>query len=164
MIRKATLKDRDAIAAIDRLSFSGNKPEGVAEKWVESHLSRQHDQYHMYLFEVDGMAQGYIGWEMQGGFAREVPILELQKLAVHPNARGKGVGTALVNGSFEMMKEWIGNAHPDATEMRVVVWTRKDNEKAQSIYLGICNEGAKGERNMYVGSDEVMLRGTYELH
>ncbi len=161
MFRRAVQTDLESIAHINRLSFSGNKPEGMAEKWVSSHFA-QGDQYHYFVFEENGNIGGYISWEMRGGFAREVPVIELEQLAVHPNFRGKGVGGILVNGTFDAMKQWVHEHQPLAQEMKVFVWTKKDNEKAKSIYLGICNEGEKGQRDIY-GSEEVLLRGTYLL-
>jgi len=161
MIRRATSQDIEAIAAINRLSFSGNKPQGKAEQWVSSHFN-QGDQYHYFVLEENEKIGGYISWELRGGFAREIPVIELEQLAVHPDFRGQGVGTKLVDQTFESMKQWVHTQQPEAKEMKVFVWTKKDNEKAKAIYLNICNEGEKGERNIY-GTEECLLRGTYQL-
>ena len=162
MTRQANKDDLSQIAVIDRLSFSGNKPVGAAELWVESHFNRLYEQYFYFVYEKDGKIVGYVGWELQGGFAREVPVIELQKLAVHPSYRHQGVGADLAKTSFLGVKHLIKEKQPEAQMMRVVVWTKKDNEKAQAIYRNICNEGIKGERDMY-GTIEVMLRGSYDL-
>lgn len=161
MIRRALQTDIATIAAINRQSFSGNKPAGVAEKWVESHF-KQGDQYQYFVAEQNGQVVGYISWEIKGGFMREIPVLELEQLAVDVDSRGQGLGKALVRESIVEMKNWIKENQPKATKFRVVVWTKKDNIAAQRIYQGICNQGAKGEREIY-GAEEVMLRGEHGL-
>ncbi len=161
IIRRATHNDIPAIAAINRASFSGNKLEGLAEQWITSHIN-QGDQYHYFVAEDAGRIVGYIGWELKGGFARDVPVIELEQLAVHPDVRGKGVGGALVNETFVAMKAWLRARLPAATSMRVFVWTKKGNAAAQALYEKICTDGVTTERNIY-GSDEVMLRGVHAL-
>lgn len=162
MIQKATKNHITEIAEVNRACFSGNKPTGVAEKWVQSHFN-QGDQYHYFVFEEDGKVGGYVSWEIRGGFAREIPVIELEQLAVHPDFRGKGIGTKLVEETFPLMKQWVHEQQPEAKQMRVCIWTKKENSKAQTIYLRVCNEGEKGERKIYGSSEEVMLRGTYLL-
>jgi ribosomal protein S18 acetylase RimI-like enzyme len=161
MIRPATSSDIAGIAGINRLSFSGNKPEGMAEKWVTSHLN-QGDAYHYFVDETDGKIVGYIGWEIKGGFARAVPVIELEQLAVHPDTRGQGLGRKLIEETFVLMKQWVKTAQPEATKLKVFVLTKKDNVAAQAIYKTICPDPIEHTRNIY-GSDEVVMTGTYEL-
>lgn len=163
MLRQAQSKDIELIAAIDRLSFSGNKTEEAAEYWYNALLNRG-DQYQIFVWEQDGRVVAFVGWEIQGGFAREVPVFELQKLATHPEFRGRGIATRLVKESFEIMKEWVRRKHPGAKSMRVVVWVARHNESAKKVYRAICSEDINGERDMYgMGKEEVMLRGEYQL-
>lgn len=161
MIRRATEKDLAFIANMNRQGFSGNKPEGMAEKWVGCHFA-QGDQYHYFVFEQDGKAVGYISWEIRGGFARAVPVIELEQMGVDENYRGQGIGTKLLQETFEIMKSWIHEHQPEAKQMRVMVWCLKGNDKALAIYEKLCNDGICGERSVY-STDEVMLRGTYSL-
>jgi ribosomal protein S18 acetylase RimI-like enzyme len=161
MIRSATLQDISAIANIDRLSFSGNKPEGVAEKWIATNFARG-DQYQYFVFEKENQIAGFIAWEVKNGFAREVPLLELEKFAVHPDFRGQGIASTLIDETFLIMKNWIRVVQPQAKEFRVMVWCLKGNEKALQLYKKLCNDGVKGERSVF-SIDEVLLRGTYQL-
>lgn len=161
MIRRATQQDIQAIADLDRLGFSGNKPPGVAERWITFNFGRG-DQYQYFVFEKEGMVAGFIGYEIKNGFAREVPIIELEKFSVHPDFRGQGIGTALIDETFPVMKEWIHTQLPQAKEMKVIVWCLKGNEKAIEMYKKICPDGVKGERSIF-STDEVLLRGTYSL-
>lgn len=161
MIRVATPLDIAGIATINRLSFSGNKPEGMAEKWVTSHMN-QGDAYHYFVDDAEGKIVGYIGWEIKGGFARVVPVIELEQLAVHPDQRGQGLGKKLIEETFAMMKQWVKTAQPEAAKLKVFVLTKKDNTAAQAIYKTICPDPIEHTRNIY-GSDEVVMTGTYEL-
>ena len=161
MIRHATKNDIPGIAAINRLSFGGNKPEGTAEKWITNHMSMS-DAYHYFVAEENGMIVGYISWEIKGGFARAVPVLELEQLAVHPDYRGQGIGRALIAGTFATMKQWIKKQQADATQLRVFVWTKKDNVAAQAIYQSIAQR-TRGSRNIFGGTDELMLVGEHTL-
>lgn len=161
MTRRANEADISAIAAINRLSFSGNKPPGLAEEWIASHY-RQGNQYQYFVFVSEGRVAGYISWEIRGGFAREIPVIELEQLAVHPDQRGRGIGGRLVEETFAVMRAWVKGRQPEATKLRVLVWTRKDNEKAQALYTKICPTPLS-YRNIYGGSDEVMLFGEHSL-
>lgn len=163
MLRSAQYNDLEAIAAIDRLSFSGNRAEGAAARWYGALFNRS-DQYQVFVWEQDGRVVAFIGWELLGGFARALPVLELQKLATHPSFRSQGIATRLVKESFEIMKEWVRRKHPGAKSMRVVVWVARHNESAKKVYRAICSEDINGERDMYgMGKEEVMLRGEYGL-
>lgn len=161
MIRRATQQDIQSIADLDRMCFSGNRPTGVAEKWIGINFHRN-EQYQYFVFEKENRVVGYIGWEIKNGFAREVPVVELEKLGVHEDFRGQKIATQLVHDSFEEMKKWVHEQQPTAKQMRVVVWSLKNNEKAIALYTSICNEGIHGERSMF-SSEEVFLRGTYQL-
>lgn len=161
MIRKATENDILAIAEMNRQGFSGNKPPGMAEKWVASHFA-QGDQYHYYVEEKNEKVVGYIGWEVRGGFAREIPVIELEQMGVHQDFRGQGIATHLVEQTFLLMKQWVKHSQPEATHCKVFVWSRHENKTAQSVYKNIFLDGIKGERSIY-STDEVLLRGTYEL-
>lgn len=163
MVRRATTADLSAIAAIDRAAFSGNQAAGAAEHWYAAQLARG-DQYQLFVFEKSGQIVSYIGWELQGGFARTIPVIELQKLATHPDFRGQRIGTQLVKESFASLKRWLKETQPEATQLYVAVWVTQHNETAQKVYRTICNEGVLGERNMYgAGKAEFMLRGRHEI-
>ena len=60
------------------------------------------------------------------------------------------------------MKQWIKKQQADATQLRVFVWIKKDNVAAQAIYRSICPED-KGSRNIFGGTDELMLVGEHTL-
>lgn len=165
-VRRATPNDLRAIAAINRASFSGNKPAGAAEEWVRCNFVR-HPQYQYFVAEDGDVVVGFVGWEVRNGFGRAVPVIELEQLAVSQGSRGNGVGTQLVAESFDAMKVWLRETQPDAQKLRVAVWTKKDNGAAQSVYRKICNQGEVGEGNtlseIEKGREEVMLRGEHEL-
>jgi ribosomal protein S18 acetylase RimI-like enzyme len=160
MIRPATPQDIPAIAAIDAASFSGNKTQQAAERWIHANFA-QDDKYRYFVAEDNGMIDGYIGWEIKGGFMRKAMVVELERLAVAETARGHGIGTTLVNDSFHLVKSWIRELRPDAKVIKVFAWTKKNNEGAVKIYGKICPE-LRGSRNIY-DTDEVMLYGEHQL-
>jgi len=160
MIRHATSRDLKAIAAINRTSFSGNKPKGTAERWVKSHFE-QGAQYHYVVDVKNGVVRAFIGWELKGGFARETPALELEQLAVHEDFRGKGIGQKIVEASFKKMKTWLTKHQPEAQSVRVFVWAKDENGYARKIYTRLCDSIA-GERTLY-GVKEVMYVGLHRL-
>lgn len=76
--------------------------------------------------EVDGQVYGFANcvvhentWEIQ-------PVCYLEDLFVHPSARGRGIGTALV--------EWLRNAMRAEGWARLYWVTREDNERARKLY------------------------------
>lgn len=160
MIRPATADDIQAMANIDRMTFSGNKPEEYAERWYHCRLA-QGEQHPMFVYHDGTDILGYIGWEFLNGFARSTPVIELQKFAVHPDHRGKGVGKELMLTTFETMKQRVAENQPNAEVMRVFLWTKKDNETAAKLYKRICPD-IGGERNL-LGSDEYLLVGEHPL-
>lgn len=160
MIRQATQADIPAIAAIDRTSFSGSGTEQTSEQWITANFN-QSDKYRYFVAQDDQAIQGYIGWEIKGGFRRKTPVVELQRLAVAESARGKGIGSSLPMETLEHIRTWIKQVHPQATTLRIFVWTKKSNEGAIKIYSKICPD-VKGERNIY-DADEIMLSGEYPL-
>ena len=76
--------------------------------------------------EVDGQVYGFATcvvhentWEIQ-------PVCYLEDLFVHPSARSRGIGTALV--------EWLRNAMRAEGWARLYWVTREDNERARKLY------------------------------
>lgn len=161
MIRRATLLDIPFIADIDRHSFSGNKPNGVAEKWIATNFARG-DQYQYFVFEKDQKIVGFIGWEIKNGFAREVPVFELEKLAVSSDFRGQGIATSLMSQTFLTIKDWVHEYSPEATEFKIFAWALKNNEKAIQMYKKLFNDEIQGERSIF-SIDEILLRGSYTI-
>jgi ribosomal protein S18 acetylase RimI-like enzyme len=160
MIRPATPQDIAAIAAIDRESFSGNKPAGAAERWAAANFA-QADKFRYFVAELEGKVVGFISWEIQGGFKRKNAVVELEGLAVAESGRGKGAGTALIAESLPLVKAWIKEINPDSPIMRVFLWTKKSNQPAIALYKKTFTK-VFGERNIY-DADEIMLGEEFPL-
>ena len=81
-------------------------------------------------------------------------MLELEQLAVHPDARGKGVARQLIRESLPMVKTKLEER--DAVIKHVLISTRTDNF-AQKLYKETL--GAEPEyiiKNLY-SADEVFM-------
>lgn len=72
-----------------------------------------------------------------GAFAPEPGVAELVSMWVHPQARGQGIGHALV----EMVLQWA----KAADHHRVHLWVTETNHPARRLYQG-CGFAVTGER------------------
>ena len=106
-----------------------------------------------YVAENELGIQGYIHWTQKSGFRAEV-VLELEQLAVHPDAQGKGIAKQLIRESLPLVKTKLQER--DAVIKHILVSTRTDNF-AQRLYQQTL--GAEPEyiiKNLY-SADEVFM-------
>ncbi|HHV74838.1 ribosomal-protein-alanine N-acetyltransferase [Thermoanaerobacterium sp. PSU-2] len=114
-IRPMVKSDIDKVMEIEYLSFS--------VPWsFESFVMEvtKNSCAHYIVAEVDGKVAGY------GGFWVVVDEGHITNIAVHPDFRGKGVGSAIVEGLIELAK------NKGITSMTLEV--RESNLVAQSLY------------------------------
>lgn len=139
-IRLATEDDSEAIRAIDRHAWSGEittlelleKRHGILDgtPWFEqipndvaTHLAQS--DVTAFVAEQEGRVVGYAAAQIrQDPSLSEVGIVSYN--AVHPDYRGQGIGTALINQVMNHLKE---------QGVRVlVVWTLEKDEPARRVY------------------------------
>ncbi|AEF16719.1 MULTISPECIES: ribosomal protein S18-alanine N-acetyltransferase [Thermoanaerobacterium] len=114
-IRPMVKSDIDKVMEIEYLSFS--------VPWsFESFVMEvtKNSCAHYIVAEVDGQIAGY------GGFWVVVDEGHITNIAVHPDFRGQGVGSAIVEGLIELAK------NKGITSMTLEV--RESNLVAQSLY------------------------------
>lgn len=113
-IRPMTLRDVDAAAAIEHLSFGSPWRVGSFFRAVnEAHQ-------HFYVAVLDRTVVGY------GGFWVEHDRAHVAKVAVHPDHRRRGIGTAIVERLLdEICKLGLRRAYLEV---------RKSNRQAQQLY------------------------------
>ena len=148
-VRAMSKPDCRAVARIYEASFARQQDHF---DWINSNFNA-HPRTLYYVAEEEQGVQGYIQWTQKSGFRAEV-VLELEQLAVHPDARGKGVAKHLIRKSLPMVKAKLKERN--ATLKHVLVSTRTDNF-AQKLYKDTL--GAEPEyiiKNLY-SADEVFM-------
>ena len=76
--------------------------------------------------EVDGQVYGFANCVVHEGTWEVQPLCYLEDLYVLPSARGRGLGTALI--------EWLRNAMRAEGWARLYWMTRSDNAQARALY------------------------------
>lgn len=101
-IRVAGLADEDALASLDRATWSplhAVSPEPqppYAPFFDERHAPEDH-----LVAELDGRVVGYVRLAFPTGLACNAHVRQIQGLAVAEEARGRGVGRALIRSAVE---------------------------------------------------------------
>jgi len=132
-IGDATLDDLDAIHAIEVLAFPHPWTRRLLAKEFEHPWSRQR-----IARDEAGKVLGYlISWKV----ADEVHILDV---AVHPEARRKGVGRLLLEDCASMARE--------SDSVSISLEVRRSNEGARALYRDLGFE-IIGERPRYYVAD-----------
>lgn len=139
----ATADHLDAIMALETASF-------VADAWSREMMSDEvtsiHNAYSVALIG-DALA-GYAGLRVPRG-AREADV---QTIAVSPQARGRGIGRAL-------MERMLTQAR-DRAVREVFLEVRADNDVAQNLYrsLGFVELGVRPGYYQPEGIDAIVMR------
>ena len=158
-IRRATEHDLPRIAAINAIVFNGNKDNHEsALEWVSCRF-RSYPLYQYFVIERESAVAGYIGWEIEGGFKRPAPVLELEQLGIDPELQRQGLAGILTSQSLQGMVRWIGE-HNNRIESHiyVVVWAYALNFNAQKVYAELFTDGVKGFREQFGDRGEIMMR------
>lgn len=114
MVRRMRREDLDAVAEIERLSFSLPWSRSMLEQGISNDLD------HYLIIEKWGQLAGYINFRFLAGEG------EIERIAVHPRFRGQGLGRKLM----EAMEEY--GKSQGVTDITLEV--RNSNEKAINLY------------------------------
>ncbi|MFG2694198.1 GNAT family N-acetyltransferase [Kitasatospora sp. NPDC051984] len=101
IIRPAAEQDEQAIRALDHATWSTLSevaPKGAADAPV---FDQQHPPEQYLLAELDGHIVGYIRQLQEIPLASSAHVRQIQGLAVHPEARGRGIGDALITAACD---------------------------------------------------------------
>ena len=148
-VRAMSEADCPAVARVYEICFIRQQ---AHLDWIHCNFAA-HPRTLYYVAENEQGIQGYIQWSQKAGFRAEV-VLELEQLAVHPNAQGKGVAQQLIRESLPLVKAKLKERN--AAVKHVLVSTRTDNF-AQKLYQQTL--GAEPEyiiKNLY-SADEVFM-------
>jgi hypothetical protein len=160
-IHRAHKRDLRRIAELDQYSFTGNHNVPDAMRWIES---RMHDPvFRIWIAKLDGVFGGFVTWQIQGGFNRERPVTELERLAVVEELRGKKIAQHLVEDTLPLVGRWVRDTNKltrHASQSTIVVWAGVDNP-VNHIYRKYFPE-VGGFQYRY-SKPENLLRGTLVL-
>jgi ribosomal-protein-alanine N-acetyltransferase len=136
VIRAATSEDAAAIASLENLVVVGS--------WSEASVGRYLAMDHAFAF-VESTGLGHV---IGTGVA---DVGEIITIAVHPDARRSGVGTALLAAAT--------NAWREAAVTEAFLEVRSDNDAARALYAGL-QWHVVGTRKRYYadGTDALVLR------
>ncbi len=126
IIRPMLSEDIVAVAAVHQAAFARQT---YSQDWISCNFAA-YPRMQFFVAEVAGHIKGFIHWTQKSGFRPEV-ILELEQIAVHPDAHGQGIGSTLIRDSLPLIKAQF--AERGATLKHIIVTTRADNA-AQRIY------------------------------
>lgn len=114
MVRWMDERDLDAVAEIEKLSFSVPWSKRLLEQGLLSDLD------YFLIVELEGRVAGYMNFRILAGEG------EIERVAVHPQMRGRGFGRKLM----EAMAEF--SALKGVTDMTLDV--RAGNKRAINLY------------------------------
>ena len=148
-IRRIREDEIQSVATVHREAFARHKD---SEEWIRCNFNA-YPRIQIFTAEEDEGIKGYIMWTQRSGF-RENSVLELEQIAVHPDHQGEGVGTQLIEGSLNVVEEWL--AERDSTIQTIIVGTRTDNE-AQRLYKKTLNAEPAAIIEDYASGNELFL-------
>ncbi len=114
-LRKASEVDIPAILAVDRAALGPHWWYGK-----ETMRRRAAGLSHFAVAEVSGAVVGHAEGELR------LPVAHLDRIAVHPDHQGRGIGTALMRDALQAL--WLRGA------TRVTLNTQSDNRRSQQLY------------------------------
>jgi len=153
IVRRMTKKDIEDVVEIAALSFHGMRDREKGRKWIECNFNC-YPRMQYFIAEEDGRVVGYILWVEKGGF-REEAVLELEQIAVRPECRGRGIGTALIKESLEEMKRCLKER---GSKLKLVLVTTGVENRAQRLYKKTLNAEMECViKDMFRGDEAILV-------
>ncbi|MFI2199610.1 GNAT family N-acetyltransferase [Streptomyces sp. NPDC020192] len=150
-IRIAVADDEEGLALLDRLTWS--TLHAVAPPPEGSFFDERHTPGDYLVAETDGRIVGYIRLARPTPLASNAHVLQIQGLAVADEARGQGVGRALIRAAVE---EARGRG-----ARRLSLRVLGHNAPARALYTseGFAVEGVQPEEFLLDGAyvDDVIM-------
>ncbi|GAA2741360.1 GNAT family N-acetyltransferase [Kitasatospora cinereorecta] len=103
-VRTAVEADEPVLRHIDRTTWSTLSSVGPAPAADVPFFDERHTPEQYLVAELDGRPVGYIRQVPPTGLASNAHIRQIQGLAVMPEARGRGVGEALIEAACEVAR------------------------------------------------------------
>lgn len=157
-IRRATETDLPQMADLNSRVFLGHRgnPAGALE-WVTS-LFRSFPRGQYFVCHVGDEFGGYIFYEIQGGFLRPSPAIELEQLAIEPRFNGQGLATFCTLSTLREMQKWVQEKDTMIeSHMHFHVWAYENNGPAIAVYQKTFGEEC-GSRMIHGDRRELCFR------
>ncbi len=148
-IRFMEKADLEGAAEVHRLAFVRQRQ---SYEWLQCNFNAS-PRFLNFVAERDGEIVGYIIWVQKSGFRPEA-VLELEQVAVSPNAQGQGIGRKLINESLPLVKDQL--ALNGSTVKHIIVTTRADNF-AQQLYKSTLGAEVETTISNLYSADEVLM-------
>ncbi len=134
-IRRAVEADIPLMADLNARVFLGHRGNpAVAAEWVAC-LFRSYPRGQYFVCHVGDKFAGYIFYEIQGGFLRPNPAIELEQLAIEPELKGHGLATLLTEYTLKEMQIWIQQKNTMIEDhIGFHVWGYEFNAPAMAVY------------------------------
>ncbi len=146
-IRNATPNDSKGIAHVLIQSYNIKD----LEEGVQVFMSESKKPHHYIVAEENGKIVGIVTWLMHG--LPKHQLAELDRIAVLPEYRGKGVAKDLFDALIKDVQEFFKKQNSKLRKLYLL--THADNQRAQKFYknLGFRHETTLKE-HYYTGKDE----------
>ena len=145
--RKATAEDAKGIANVLRASYNiSDEQEGLSV--FESEAGKGH---HYLVAEEDGKIVGIVTW-VPHGLPKHM-LAELDRIAVLPEFKGKGVDEKLKDAMIEDCRSWFRERGSRLRKLYLL--THEDNARARKFYekMGFAHETTLKD-HYYAGKKE----------
>ena len=134
MIRKATIADNEQVALVLKESYNIDSIEEGKEIF-ENELGKG---FHYIVAEVDGKIAGIVTWYVHG--LPKHGLCELDRIAVLPDFKGKGIANKLFQGLIDESKKWYKKHKGKLRKLYLL--SHYNNERAHKFYekMGLKHE------------------------
>lgn len=138
MIKRATVKDSNSIAAIEKLVFD----QSFRKEFFDQELTNTPFAYY-FIYELDKTVIAYIGFRVVD------QIAEMMNFCVDPKHQGKGYGSKLLEHVLVELTNKEVNT--------VILEVRKSSEKEHNIYLKMGFVKSHIRKNCYKTEDAIVF-------
>ncbi len=100
------MTDQTALSELDALAWSAESgfPSGVGRKGATFFPTANPPGTHL-VAELDGRVVGYIRLKPPTALVENAHVIQVQGIAVHPAARGRGAGARLLDGAVKHLRK-----------------------------------------------------------
>ena len=152
-IKRMVKEQIPQVATVASNCFGGLRDINVAKKWIECNFNA-FPRMQYFVAHLEDKIVGYILWMEKGGFRQE-SVMELEQIGVHPDFRGRGVGTKLVTESFKEIKNYLKER---GSKLKLIEITTGTENEAQRLYRKTLK--AKPEckiKDLFRGDEVIMI-------